>query len=111
MRYRCPVCLFSGLPYAPNDYHICPCCGTEFGNDDQELTHPQLREMWLANGANWFFGEHAPDWNPYMQLIEGGHPEAVPVFALGVSAEPTMVSPYTVRTSDAESDLQLQLVA
>jgi len=36
MNYRCPVCFFDELPYPPRDYHICPCCGTEFGNDDAE---------------------------------------------------------------------------
>src|SRR5712692_7791736 len=78
MRYRCPVCMYGRLPYPPRDYHICPCCGTEFGNDDAEFTHEQLREMWVAGGAHWFFGRPPEGWNPWMQLIEGGHPEAVP---------------------------------
>ncbi len=80
MRYRCPVCLFAGLRHPPADFHICPCCGTEFGNDDQDFTHTQLRDVWVASGAQLVFLAHQlPDWNPYMQLIVGGHPEAVPV--------------------------------
>ena len=78
MRYHCPVCMFPKLPYPPRDYHICPCCGTEFGNDDAEFSHDQLREMWIAAGPYWFFGRPPDHWNPWMQLIEGGHPEAVP---------------------------------
>jgi hypothetical protein len=110
MRYQCPVCLFSGLPYPPTDYHICPCCGTEFGNDDEEFTHTQLRDLWIAHGAKWFFGAPTADWNPYMQLIAGDHAEAVPVFALRVRAEPDTGSLYTLSTSE-ESEQKLALVA
>lgn len=78
MTYGCPVCLFAQLPYPPQDYHICPCCGTEYGNDDFEFTHEELRGKWIANGAHWFY-ENPPDgWNPWSQLIRGGHPELVP---------------------------------
>jgi hypothetical protein len=72
MRYRCPVCMFPSLPYPPSDYHICPCCSTEFGNDDADLSHHQLREMWIASGANWFFGNAPEHWNPWIQLISAG---------------------------------------
>lgn len=27
--------------------------------------------MWIANGANWFFGNPPLGWNPYLQLIKG----------------------------------------
>jgi len=77
MRFHCPVCMFAELPYPPMDYHICPCCGTEFGNDDDEYSHDQLREMWIATGAHWFFGRAPAGWNPWLQLIDGGHPEVV----------------------------------
>ena len=80
MTYRCPVCLFGGLPYPPRDYHICPCCGTEFGNDDSEFTHAQLREMWVTKGASWFFGQAPNFWNPWLQLIDSGHAASVPKF-------------------------------
>ena len=72
VRYRCPVCMFDALPYPPADYHVCPCCGTEFGNDDEDFSHSQLREMWLATGAHWFFGTPPPGWNWLTQLYNAG---------------------------------------
>ena len=95
MKYECPVCMFTELPYPPADYHICPCCGTEFGNDDQNFTHLQLREMWIAGGAHWFFGRPAEDWNPWMQLIKGNLDSAVPNFVdfvtVGASASTSLL--------------------
>jgi hypothetical protein len=72
MRYRCPVCMYDALPYPPTDYHICPCCGTEFGNDDEDFSHEQLREMWITSGVHWFFGNPPPDWNWFIQLYGAG---------------------------------------
>lgn len=96
MRHCCPVCVFAELPYPPADYHICPCCGTEFGNDDEHFSHDQLREMWTACGAQWFFGRPPEGWNPWKQLIDGGHPESVPRQPLRVVTAPTIASPPTV---------------
>jgi hypothetical protein len=28
--------------------------------------------MWIAGGANWFFGRPPEHWNPWWQLIDGG---------------------------------------
>src|SRR5690348_2975460 len=110
MRYRCPVCMYPALPYPPRDYHICPCCSTEFGNDDAEHSHQQLREMWIAGGANWFFGRAPEGWNPWFQLIRGGHSEAVPYFRAGLltsgSEAATKIEPKVVK-----SDLQFELSA
>lgn len=78
MNYRCPVCLYANLPYPPKDYHICPCCSTEFGNDDAEFTYGQLREMWIASGARWFFGNPPLYWNPWIQLLEAKHTDFFP---------------------------------
>lgn len=78
MRYSCPVCLFDDMPYPPRDYDICPCCGTEFGNDDAEYSHDELRAAWIANGAQWFFEQPPDGWSPWSQLIEGGRPDLVP---------------------------------
>lgn len=94
MRYKCPICLYPGLPYPAKDYHICPCCGTEFGNDDQNFTYEQIREMWIAGGANWFFGRPPEDWNPWMQLIAGNMPSAVPKFAEDVTPRATVSSSF-----------------
>jgi hypothetical protein len=89
MKYRCPVCMFSEMPYPPADYDICPCCGTEFGNDDAELSHSALLKNWVAADAPWFFGAPPANWNPWLQLIEGGKPEAIP-FAVILKATADM---------------------
>jgi hypothetical protein len=54
--YTCPVCFYSNLNFIPfvKDYGICPSCGTEFGYDDIELTHEQLREAWINKGCKWW---------------------------------------------------------
>jgi len=80
MRYTCPVCFFPKLPYPPRDYHICPCCGTEFGNDDADFSYAQLREMWLAGGASWFFGRAPAGWHALLQLITFGNGAYFPSF-------------------------------
>ena len=69
---RCPVCMYPNLPYLAADYHICPCCGTEFGNDDAYQSHNALREAWLHQGAPWFFGNPPTGWNATQQLLDGG---------------------------------------
>lgn len=91
MNYFCPVCAYPDLPYPPQDYHICPCCGTEFGNDDADLTHEQLREIWIAAGPNWFFGNPPPHWNPYLQLSAVGLASMTPRFysSFFLEANPT----------------------
>src|SRR2546428_1117908 len=98
MRYCCPVCMFAELPYPPADYHICPCCGTEFGNDDERFSHDQLRDMWVAGKARWFFGRAPEGWNPWFQLIKGGHPESVPKIEVNVCVTtiPALAIPPTV---------------
>ena len=70
--FTCPVCFYGKMPDAPADYNICPCCGTEFGADDELLTHGQLREAWMANGSRWFFHQQPPFWNPWHQLATAG---------------------------------------
>jgi hypothetical protein len=72
MNYDCPVCGFDEMKYPAKDYHICPCCGTEFGNDDAEFTHAELRNLWIGNGGRWFFGVAPDGWDPNLQLIRAG---------------------------------------
>jgi hypothetical protein len=67
--YTCPVCYFYKLAEEPKDYNICECCGTEFGNDDCDLSHEELRNAWIDSGARWFFREPPPLWNPWTQLL------------------------------------------
>ena len=78
MRFQCPICFYDALPYPPADYHICLCCGTEFGNDDAEFSHEQLREMWVASGAPWFFREPPKEWSPWAQLLRAGVLATIP---------------------------------
>ncbi|HEY0462187.1 MAG TPA: hypothetical protein VGC97_23840 [Pyrinomonadaceae bacterium] len=70
MNYTCPVCGYDDLPESPEDYLICPSCGTEFGNDDTLFTYEELRSVWVQNGMNWFSHYTLPPdgWNPYTQL-------------------------------------------
>ncbi len=58
----------------PQDYHICPSCGTEFGYDDSGGTYEELRRDWLNSGAQWRSPVHKkPEgWNPYDQLFQAG---------------------------------------
>ena len=91
MRYRCPVCMYSQLPYPPHDYHICPCCSTEFGNDDANFSYKQLREMWIAGGANWFFGRAPEGWNPWMQLLKAGLSAYVPRLVLDLRVQSNVI--------------------
>lgn len=84
MKFTCPVCFYEKLPYPPRDYHICPCCGTEFGSDDAEFSHDQLREMWIAGGANWFFGRPPDKWNPWLQLLKYGSGMFMPSFGIEI---------------------------
>ena len=67
----CPVCAYRGMPFPPVDCHICPCCGTEFGVDDLDLTHEELRTRWVSNGMPWFSRVTRPDanWDPSRQLL------------------------------------------
>jgi|SRR4051812_22097390 hypothetical protein len=72
MKHMCPVCGFPNMAEAPQDYEICPCCGTEFGLDDFEHTHEELRKAWMGRGAPWFSKHTArpAGWNALDQLVE-----------------------------------------
>lgn len=69
MKYMCPVCGFD-MDDTPDDYNICPCCGTEFGLHDHNASYEQLRTAWLRTGPRWWSKtDTAPEnWNPYTQL-------------------------------------------
>ena len=45
--YTCHVC-----DDPPERYEICPCCGTEFENDDEIYTHEELRNKWIRSGMH-----------------------------------------------------------
>src|SRR6185437_11856974 len=70
--WMCPVCGFD-MDRPPADYHICPCCGTEFGYHDANATHEELRQSWIKTGPKWWRDSERPEnWNPYEQLAKIG---------------------------------------
>lgn len=66
--FTCPVCCYAGMTDPPEDYNICECCGTEFGNDDEIKSHHQLRVAWVTAGSPWFYGIPPMNWDPHIQL-------------------------------------------
>ena len=71
--YTCPVCAYPAMADPVEEGNICPCCGTEFGyDDDLGVTYRQLRELWIQRGMPWFSPVvAAPDgWDPILQLTE-----------------------------------------
>ncbi len=78
-RYFCPVCAYPALEVPPQEFSICPCCGTEFDVDDfafspkgVDLIRRELRWRWLANGAPWFDSgtPQPPGWDGYKQVLD-----------------------------------------
>ena len=80
MSFTCPVCGFAGLlephvdPTGSPTYSICPCCGIQFGADDLDRSHAELRADWLAEGAEWWSQNQPPpaDWEATAQLTRAG---------------------------------------
>lgn len=68
--FTCPVCYYTAMQYPPMDYNICECCGTEFGLDDDGVSHDELRALWVRSGAHWFFGDPPRGWNASRQLYK-----------------------------------------
>jgi hypothetical protein len=75
MTYTCPVCGYDKLDEAPDNWNICDCCGTEFGYHDATASFADLRQKWIAAGANWWFEESGPPayWSPVAQLRNIGY--------------------------------------
>lgn len=77
-QHLCPVCGFRGLSEAPRtrsgggSYEICPCCGFQFGvdDDDRGVSHVTHRSLWQKGGFKWGSKNRQPpeDWDPRMQL-------------------------------------------
>jgi hypothetical protein len=89
MHYTCPVCGFSKLRRPPTEFLICPSCGTEFEYTDSLLSHAELRENWIAHGAEWSSQVDAPPqyWNAWQQLIDAGFSASVPKFVKDLRME------------------------
>lgn len=69
--FTCPVCGFR-MRDEPDNYNICPSCGTEFNLHDLNSSIEDLRAAWLATGPKWWAActaEAEPEgWNPMEQL-------------------------------------------
>ena len=78
--YLCPVCGFNELLDPPEDYNICPSCGTEFGLHEWMHTYDELRARWLASGPRWhsLAWPRPENWNPYQQLMRITNPLSAP---------------------------------
>jgi hypothetical protein len=59
--------------------------------------------MWIAGGANWFFGRPPEGWNPWLQLIDAGLYANVPQFVFNVRVQADVIVGQTLRnlTDDA----------
>ena len=99
--YTCPVCYYIGMQDPPRDYNICECCGTEFGNDDEALSHEELRTRWIESGAKWFFRSAPVGWNPWTQLFMAN------VGTLLYDGIPTMYGGAVLETAKAVPDASI----
>jgi len=91
---------------APRDYNICECCGTEFGNDDDALSHGDLRAEWIEKGTMWFYRTPPVGWNPWVQLLAayvGQLPYDGAVTYYGSSA-PGVQKIFCAKNLDVEND-------
>ena len=73
--YTCPVCGYDRLELPPANYAICPVCATEFRHHDAYFSHAQLRQRWIAVGAQWWDLDtpQPPGWSPEKQLRNIGY--------------------------------------
>jgi hypothetical protein len=82
MNYKCKVCGYDQMPAPPIRHNICPCCGTEYGLDDDGVSYEELRNEWLRSSAPWFSTLEPyvpiPNWNAWDQLDIAGYSYAVP---------------------------------
>ena len=51
--YTCSVCGYDSLRYPPENFIICPCCGTQFELHDAVRSHEELRRQWVAARDKW----------------------------------------------------------
>lgn len=72
--HLCPVCGYD-MPVPPDNFNICPSCGTEFGLHDVNAGTEQLRKAWIARGPQWWSSnDPRPEgWNPWAQLARVDH--------------------------------------
>lgn len=99
MKYICPVCAYDQLNSPPQDYTICPCCGTEFGYHDFTLSYTELRERWLSSGAIWHSRRILPPvgWTAQKQLARAGLLPRPMIFVAG--------TPVHIQSQNPDADL------
>ena len=72
----CPVCGYPDLEEPAYDelgnssFEICPCCAVEFGYQDANTSHRELRRHWIEAGMPWQHKSppQPEGWNPIEQL-------------------------------------------
>lgn len=96
IKHRCPVCAYPDLTEPPADYFICPCCGTEFGNDDTIYSYEELRDRWIKAEMPWFSHATPPpvNWNPVEQLRRAGRAGAAPALSGSQTGSYSSASAY-----------------
>ena len=77
-RFMCPVCGCGELKKPPRSettggsYEICPCCGFQFGYDDEDqgISDEEWRRRWIEKGMPWSarIRRPPPGWDPVEQL-------------------------------------------
>jgi hypothetical protein len=72
--YTCPVCAYAALQFPPEDFTICPSCGTEFGYPDSNKSNAELRAEWVKRGSPWSSRviERPAGWNALSQHQRAG---------------------------------------
>jgi hypothetical protein len=135
--YSCPCCGYVGLDYpayakttgfpievtgeppylltlGDPSYGVCPCCGFEFGNDDDPggnipgSTFSEYLGAWIAEGSAWFDAKKRPEgWDLREQLRRGCIPYPDPSLIVR-AARPAPTRP--AGWSLARDGLSLQLV-
>jgi len=59
--YTCPVCEYTKLEHPPQDFEICPCCGTEFDGLQTQDFFDAERMRWVFTGKMWWSNVVPPD--------------------------------------------------
>jgi len=120
--YTCPVCGFDQLDEPPARFSICPSCGTEFENDDYDVSHAELRRRWIAAGARWWSAhDPIPDgWSPVDQLRRSGYDPTIAELWTMVSSDLTTLQnirlkstsgPFTTRITRTSTAIRLVITS
>lgn len=79
MAFTCLVCGFPHLTEPPRpesgggSFEICPCCGYQFGvdDDDEQIPYAKARADWVQHGMPWRSTNPPPrQWDPKHQLSQ-----------------------------------------